>query len=312
MIDNKFELVKVLGKGGSSKVFLARDSQNNKWAIKVIRKDKECLKNNAATMLQREHELLSQLNDHPNIIKSHQLNWEGILESGSESESIMYIALEYARHGSLSSFIRHTGCLEEEIARFFAFQLWHAIAYLHWLGFAHLDIKLDNILLDDFFNLKLADMGSSVRVIETDGLTDRRRGTILYMAPEVVSLETNEVFDAKAADVYSLGVTLFILMSGSFPSAEQSSISTMDSEKRTSNGIEDATTRDPSKISKEVRDLIQSMTDSDPSKRPTMMEILNSTWLSYEFSENIREEVYLEMNWRKEHMIKQYNNYKSD
>lgn len=310
MIDNQFEIIKVLGKGGSSKVFLARDALDNKCAIKVIRKDKECLKYNASAMLQREHDLLWQLNEHPNIIKSLFLNCEGTLESGSESESVMYLALEYARHGALSSFIKYTGCLEEEIARFFAFQVWHAVAYVHSLGFAHLDIKLENILLDEFYNLKLADMGSSVRVIDTNGLSDRRRGTVLYMAPEVASLKSNEVFDAQAADVYSLGVTLFILMSGLFPSTDHSSISTIDSDKSSSFGIEDPAVRDPSKISKEVRYLIQSMTNIDPKKRPTMEEILNSSWMWKEFSENIREQAYLEMNWRKEHMIKLYN--KSD
>lgn len=116
------------------------------------------------------------------------------------------------------------------------------------------------------------------------------------MAPEVASLKTNEVFDAQAADVHSLGVTLFILMSGSFPSSDHSSISTIDSDKSSSFGVKDSAVKDPSQISKEVRNLIQSMTNIDPKKRPNMEEILNSSWLSKEFSESIREQAYVEMN----------------
>lgn len=72
----------------------------------------------------------------------------------------MYNALEYAQNGAFSTYIRQTGPLEESLARMFAFQICSAIAHMHSLGLAHLDIKLENILLDEFFNVKVADLGS--------------------------------------------------------------------------------------------------------------------------------------------------------
>ena len=303
MIDKQFELVKILGKGGSSKVFLAKDALDNKYAIKVIRKDKASLQHSGDTVLKREHELLQQLSNHPNVIKPLHINYEGLLESGEESESIMYIILEYARYGTLSSFIKHTGCLEEEVARFYALQLWHAVWYIHSLGYAHLDIKLENVLLDELYNIKLADMGSSVKLDMSDGLTDRRRGTMCYMAPEVVSLKFNESYDAKAADVYSLGVTLYIMMSGSTLSSDKSSLSTIDSDKINTISSKNSGKRESLTISEDAKLLIQSMTSTNPDERPTMEEVLNSHWLNKKFSNIcIAEEVYKEMNWRRDYI----------
>lgn len=72
----------------------------------------------------------------------------------------MYNILEYAPHGALSNFVRYTGGIEEEIARLYVYQFCDAISFIHKLGYAHLDIKLENILLDKYFNIKVADMAS--------------------------------------------------------------------------------------------------------------------------------------------------------
>lgn len=66
----------------------------------------------------------------------------------------------------------------------------------------------------------MADMGSSIDVSESQGYTDRRRGTYNYMAPEVANLEKGQEFDAYAADIYSLGVTLYIMLTAEFPRKE--------------------------------------------------------------------------------------------
>jgi len=123
MIDNQFVLLKLLGRGGSSKVFLAKDQSDNKLAIKAIRKDREFAKNAAEIMLQREHELLQQLEGHPNIIKSYSFNLEGTVVSGNETENIMYNVLEFAKHGAISNFVRYTGPIEENLSKFFILQI---------------------------------------------------------------------------------------------------------------------------------------------------------------------------------------------
>jgi serine/threonine protein kinase len=122
MIDNEFEISKLIGMGGSSKVFLAQNSFGQKVAIKAIRKDKNYTKAAAAAMLEREHEMLQKLEDHPNVIKSLGINFDGVVVLKNESESIMYNVLEYAPHGALSNFVRYTGGIEEEIARLYVLQ----------------------------------------------------------------------------------------------------------------------------------------------------------------------------------------------
>lgn len=89
--------------------------------------------------------------------------------------------------------------------------------FIHRLDIAHQDIKLENILLDDYFNIKLADFGSAIDLAKTEGLSSKAIGTPAYMAPEVATLAKGEHFDARQADVYSLGMTLLVLLVGEFP-----------------------------------------------------------------------------------------------
>jgi serine/threonine protein kinase len=307
MIDNEFELTKILGKGGSSKVFLANNSQGDQVAIKAIRKDKRYSASAAASILQREHDILQKLRGHPNIIQTYGINLDGMVILEEESENIMYNVLEYAQNGALSNLIRHTGGIEEEITRFYITQLWNALDYIHSHGYAHLDIKLENILWDEFFNLKVADMGSWTPVFAANGHTDKRRGTLLYMAPEVIDLHENETFDAKAADVYSLGITIFVMLTGEFPTAQEirNNLSTCESDQKISDG--EMETVDEMKVhlglfSKEVKYLIQQMLNPDPSQRPTISQVLSYSWLTTDFESNFQSVAYSEMNSRKEHI----------
>jgi len=114
---------------------LVKDLFGQKFAVKVIRKDKQYENSFAKRILNREHELLSILQDHPNIINSHSVNTEGVFESKNRVEKIMYNLIEYAPNHTLAEYIRNTGPVEEEIARFFMNQLCHAIGYMHNQGF---------------------------------------------------------------------------------------------------------------------------------------------------------------------------------
>lgn len=259
-------------------------------------------------MLQREHEILQKLQGHPNIIKSFGINLDGVVVAKEESENIMYNVLEHAKNGAFSNFVRNTGGIEEEITRFYVTQLWNALDYIHQNGYAHLDIKLENILLDEFFNIKVADMGSWTSFAE-NGLTDKRRGTLLYMAPEVVNLQKDETFDAKAADIYSLGITIFVMLTGEFPSEQyiQNNLYTCESDQKTSCDIdmesEDEVKSRPDFISKEVKYLIKQMLNPDPTLRPTISQVLSYPWLNNKFEPIMSEVVYSEMNSRNEFML---------
>jgi len=85
-----------------------------------------------------------------------------------------------------------------------------AIQYMHDLGYSHRDIKLENLLFDDHFNLKLADYGFS----SNETISHHKVGTYSYMAPEILN---NLDYDGKKSDIFSIGVVLFILVVGHGP-----------------------------------------------------------------------------------------------
>lgn len=228
MLDNQFFLEKCIGQGGSSRVFLATHLQTNKkYGIKMLRKDKGYESEKGARIMQLEHERLLSLQGHPNILQSYMTNSEGLLYANDRNNEVMYNVIELAENGSFSQLIRSSGGLGEEIVKFQFLQICHAISHMHKNGYAHLDVKLENILLDERFNIKVADMGVSLDVSQSDGLCDSRRGTVTYMAPEVNHLLLGEMYDAYKADVYSLGMCLYVLIFGEFPVKESEQNSTM-------------------------------------------------------------------------------------
>jgi serine/threonine protein kinase len=313
MIDNKFKILKDIGRGCSSRVFLVEDYYHNVAAVKAIRNDKGYDDKIAASLLQREHALLNKMKHHPNIINSYYTKLNGEICYDNKIENIMYNVTEYAENGSIAPFIMYTGGIEENICRFFMNQICNAIKFIHDQGYAHLDIKLENILLDKYYNIKVADMGCSVNVVKTQGASTHRRGTYFYMPPEVQGLQRGKKYNAFAADIYTLGVTLFVMLIGEFPLKGDftNDFTTIDTE-MTTNTIQFANPDQEFKkrwgmLSDSVKSLIQKMIDTNPDNRPTILEVLQHPWLSKKISSELMQETFREMEWRKLYMKKNYN-----
>ena len=179
MIDN-FKVIKTLGQGGSSKVFLAKNEFNDQYAVKVLRKDKKYTYDRGSKLLKKEHWTTSKLEAHPNILKSFYSNPDGWFSHGGKKEDVMYNVIEFAENGPLSNFIRITGSIEEGLVRFMFSQIWNAVYFMHYLGIAHLDLKLENILLDQYFNIKVADLGVAHEVTKLNKNWEYRKGTAVY------------------------------------------------------------------------------------------------------------------------------------
>lgn len=197
--------------------------------------------------------------------------------------------------------MRNQQVLKESIAVFFIEQLISAIEYIHYKGYAHLDIKLDNILLDDYFNIRLSDFGSSLK-IDDQPFTEFRRGTPKYMAPEVFNLTEGENFNAYKADIYSLAVCLFLMLFKKFPVYEEGDYP----ETRdlfTKPEILDTCPFDCDKsrwasLSTEVRRILVACLNKDPDQRPYSHELVESFLLPPQ-KESIEELVFEEMQTRK-------------
>lgn len=122
--------------------------------------------------------------------------------------------MEYYSNETVLTYFRHAQGFKSYVSQFLFVQIAHAVEHIHSKGYAHLDIKLNNIFLDEFFNVKVGDFGSAIKPPKS-GLISKRRGTTNYMAPEVVEVKAK--FNAFKADVYSLGVCLFILLFKTYP-----------------------------------------------------------------------------------------------
>ncbi|KAG5883401.1 hypothetical protein JTB14_031290 [Gonioctena quinquepunctata] len=165
----------------------------------------------------------------------------------------------------------------EKVSRKVIKQLVNAVYYLHKYDIVHRDIKMENILLavnledpsDDFF-IKLSDFGLSVVKSGTgiQGMLSDRCGTIIYMAPEILSCHTY----SELCDVWSIGIILYMLIFGNypFPARDQDSlvlnICSLDPDY-------------PKQVNIDCIDLMKSMLVKDPAKRITALEILKHPWL---------------------------------
>lgn len=129
-----------------------------------------------------------------------------------EESNQFWIVMEYASRGDLFDYISRGGNLSENVAKLYICQLISAIEHIHSHGVCHLDISLENIVLDAPGVLKVCDFGLSRRILPT-GFTSSKPGKEMYMAPEVVS---GSVFHGDVVDAFSVGVVVFVLLIG-FP-----------------------------------------------------------------------------------------------
>lgn len=188
-------------------------------------------------MIELEAENMIKLGSHPNLVNMIESNkyccaYRKLDTSNAQKETanakyviikeeINYMILEKCSNGALSKYVKNTGPFEEEVARFLFGQLCSAVHFLHSQEYVHLDLKLDNILCDDHFNLKLADLGIAVCAQNSTGLLNHRRGTSKYMAPEVERATNEAPYNVFKADIYSLGICLHLILLGYYPCVEE-------------------------------------------------------------------------------------------
>ncbi|CAH2326869.1 kinase C delta type-like [Pelobates cultripes] len=168
-------------------------------AIKVIKKDKV-----KERTIQKEERILQMASGSPFLC-------QGLAAFQTQKEASL--VMEHVPGGSLHSYMAGKECLPMGEARFFSSNLVCGIQYLHSRGILHRDLKPDNILLGANGYLKIADFGLSAENIFTDTTTRGHAGTLLYMAPEVLS---NKLY-GQSADWWSFGVILCRMITGKFP-----------------------------------------------------------------------------------------------
>ena len=135
--------------------------------------------------------------------------------SGRVIENLVYIIMEFIQGGLLFDLCQTMGKMGEDAGRFFLNQMLDSVEYMHNKSVVHRDLKLENILVDDNLNLKIADFGFACYK-NIDALRSYR-GTMTYMAPEI---KEGKTYVGKQVDMFSIGVILFIIVQGIFPFKE--------------------------------------------------------------------------------------------
>lgn len=133
-------------------------------------------------------------------------------ENSRRVYNAMFVAFELAQGGEFFDLLQKgQQFYNERICRFYFKQLIEAVSYIHSQNIVHRDLKLENILLDDQYNLKVCDFGFSNQV-QTGGLCKENLGTEAYKAPELLNLAREEDYDGEKVDIFNCGVMLFMML----------------------------------------------------------------------------------------------------
>ncbi len=195
----RFEIVRELGRGAQSVVYLARDPHlQREVAIKTLHFSRPDPQKNQ--QLLSEARMVSQLS-HPNIVP--------IFEAGEEKGDL-YLVFEYVPGLNLSEYLRANGRLTPVKAISILIPVLDAIAHAHAAGIVHRDLKPHNVLLDSANMPRVMDFGIAARVESQSGDEEAFMGTPAYMAPEYI--ERREC--SEATDVFAAGLLFYELLTG--------------------------------------------------------------------------------------------------
>jgi len=244
----------IIGQGNNAVVRLATNLRTQEQvAVKII----DVKQSSVSERAFREAEVLRDLGKHKHITK---------LYAEHRDERFLYLFMEYASGGDLFSYVQRHGCLEEAKARTFCKQALEALAHCHTHKIAHHDVKLENMLLATDRTLRLSDFGLSQRMHSVDGITSFS-GSPLYMAPEIFSLQPHN----DRVDVWSLGVCLYVMVTGMFPFVAN-----------TYEDLEERVMFDSVPVfcgvSEELTHLLNGMLQKDPYQRLSVAQVRQHKW----------------------------------
>jgi serine/threonine protein kinase len=278
-----YSLEKVIHPGKSNIRILRSFSSkmNETVAVKLFPKQKngKCMPNFFNE--ERSASLLS----HPHILKYYSFYQNAIVQIGKdEFKEYSAIIMEYVPYGDLFGLVSQRP-FSEKLARTVFKQILSALKYLHGQGLAHLDLKLENILIDPKDGVKLIDFDACEATDKT--MIDPNKGSLGYRAPE---FSKGTLEDLLPADIYSLGVVLFIMVVGIPPYTETDTNGKVHYDKyyealqhdvkrfwkaHESHRENDGRPR----LTKAFKNLVEAMLKEDPNQRPKICELERMEWI---------------------------------
>uniref|UniRef100_A0A8C9YJ43 non-specific serine/threonine protein kinase n=1 Tax=Sander lucioperca TaxID=283035 RepID=A0A8C9YJ43_SANLU len=252
-----YRLLKTIGKGNFAKVKLARHILTGR----EVRRTQSLI----LYTLFREVRIMKILN-HPNIVKLFEV---------IETERTLYLVMEYASGGEVFDYLVAHGRMKEKEARAKFRQIVSAVQYCHQKHIVHRDLKAENLLLDADMNIKIADFGFSNEFTMGNKL-DTFCGSPPYAAPELFQ---GKKYDGPEVDVWSLGVILYTLVSGSLPFDGQNL-------KELRERVLRGKYRIPFYMSTDCENLLKRFLVLNPAKRGTLEQIMKDRWINAGFEED--------------------------
>lgn len=232
IIDNQYIIKERIGSGGEGVAYLVRDIKSSDPELKLVAKILEFEDNELEEEYEEDDMIKKKINSaveifsriskmnpqHENIIKCIYQNKGSITKNGNLIKHRNYFIFEYAEIGDLWKMITLTGGFGERCSKPIFKKILLGVQALHNIGIYHLDLKVDNILLDKYFNPKICDFGLAKM---NNGILNFKLGTKNYKPPQMFLKPIK--YTGKKADIFSLGCVLFAIVTGAewFDSAER-------------------------------------------------------------------------------------------
>ncbi len=211
-LDGRYEIKEIIGVGGMAVVYKAYDNIDDRIvAIKILKQ--ELLENEEFRRRFKNESKAIAVLSHPNIVKVYDVSF---------GDRLQYIVMEYIEGITLKEYIEQQGYIKWKDAVHFLTQILRALQHAHDKGIIHRDIKPQNIMLLQNGTIKVTDFGiARFSRGDTKTLTESAIGSVHYISPEQAR---GEVTDDKA-DIYSVGVVLYEMLTGQLPFQSDSAVS---------------------------------------------------------------------------------------
>ncbi len=211
-LDGRYEIQEVIGVGGMAVVYKAYDNIDDRTVAVKILKEEFLANEEFRRRFKNESKAIAVLS-HPNIVKVFNVSY---------GDRLQYIVMEHVEGITLKEYIEQQGKLGIKETVHFTMQILRALQHAHDKGIVHRDIKPQNIMLLSNGNIKVTDFGiARFSYSDTKTMTDSAIGSVHYISPVQASGDTTD----DRADIYSVGVVLYEMLTGQLPFQSDNSVS---------------------------------------------------------------------------------------
>ncbi|MCQ2478626.1 MAG: Stk1 family PASTA domain-containing Ser/Thr kinase [Clostridia bacterium] len=211
-LDGRYEIREIIGVGGMAVVYKAYDNVEDRIVAIKILKDEFVSNEEFIRRFKNESKAIAVLS-HPNIVKVYDVSF---------GDLIQYIVMEYIDGITLKEYIERQGSLRWQDALYFTVQILKGLQHAHDKGIVHRDVKPQNIIVLSDGTIKVTDFGiARFARSEQRTITDKAIGSVHYISPEQAKGEKTD----EKADIYSVGVMLYEMLTGALPFEADSAVS---------------------------------------------------------------------------------------